>query len=253
MKRGEMKHPTTAVVVGGGSGIGASVVEEYRQVGVVPVVWDVAGDFDICCDISDAAAIEAAVAETCETIGVPDQLTITAGIGHSALLLDEPLEAFDRVIAVNTRGPWLVSRALAREMIAGDVPGSIVVASSISAHLADLAMGAYCASKAALNMLVKVASCEWAPFDIRVNAIGPGVTETPMLGRAPRDKGWLAGVSQRTPLRRLGRPSDVSQGIMALHALKWVTGQVLECDGGLSLHSPIDSYVEGYPARSSSS
>jgi NAD(P)-dependent dehydrogenase (short-subunit alcohol dehydrogenase family) len=92
-------------------------------------------------------------------------------------------------------------------------------------------------------MLVQVAAVEWGPLGIRVNAIAPGVTRTPMLGRGPaltvEGSPWLAGVAERTALGRIGEPEDVAQSIIALHSMKWVTGQVLECDGGLSLQSPI--------------
>jgi NAD(P)-dependent dehydrogenase (short-subunit alcohol dehydrogenase family) len=140
-------------------------------------------------------------------------------------------------------------RAVARAMIDEGRAGSIVATSSVSAHLVDRAMGLYCASKAALSMLVKVAACEWAPQGIRVNAVGPGVTETPMLGGAPTGTGWLQAVQGRTPLGRLGRPDDVAAAIRALHDLPWVTGQVLDCDGGLALHSPIDAFGEAAADR----
>ncbi len=157
-----MSRPNVAVVVGGGSGIGAAVLAEYQARGVTPMVWDIAGDYDVFCDISSPESVEAALSESMERVGVPDQLTITAGVGHGALLLDESVEAFDRIIAINTRGPWLVTRAVARELIASGVAGSMVVISSASAHVVDRAMGTYCASKSALSMLVKVAASEWA-------------------------------------------------------------------------------------------
>lgn len=236
-----------ALVVGGGSGIGAALVEAYRQRGVEPIVWDVAGERDVDCDISDPTAVESVTAATIDTYGVPTEISVTAGIGQSGLLIDESPEAWDRVLAVNTRGPWLVMRALARALAARSTPASIVVTSSISAHLTDRAMGLYCVSKAALNMLVQVAAAEWAPLGIRVNAVAPGVTETPMLGRAPTDRGWLLHVQQRTALGRLGQPGDVAEAILALHGLGWVTGQTLDCDGGLALHSPIDAFGETTP------
>ena len=104
-------------------------------------------------------------------------------------------------------------------------------------------MGLYCASKAALDMLVKVAAAEWGP-KVRVNAIAPGVTDTPMLGRAPRQGAWLSAVAGRTALARLGTADEVAEAIVALHAMRWVTGQVVAADGGLSLHSPIDAFGE---------
>jgi len=238
------------VVVGGASGIGAAVVESERAAGADVVVWDVAGTYDLKCDVTDAASIDAAVEETLTRVGVPSEVTVTAGIGHSGMLLDLPVDEWDRVIAVNTRGPLLAMRALARTMIDAGAPGSIVAVSSVSARLVDRSMGAYCASKAALSMLVQVAACEWAPYGIRVNAVGPGVTATPMLGRAPNpESGWLAAVQERTPLGRLGTADDIAQAIRALHDVEWMTGQIVECDGGLGIHSPIDAFGEAQRAR----
>jgi NAD(P)-dependent dehydrogenase (short-subunit alcohol dehydrogenase family) len=234
----------SVVVVGGGSGIGAAVVEAYRERGRSPLVWDIAGTHDVECDIADADAIDEALARTVERAGVPSELTVTAGVGHAGLLLDESVADWDRVMAVNTRGPLLVMRAVAKALIESRQPGSIVVTSSVSARLVDRAMGTYCASKAALSMVAQVAACEWGPHGIRVNAIAPGVTETPMLGRTLSDSGWLAGVTERTALGRLGRADDIAQAVLALHDLGWVTGQVLECDGGLGRHSPIDAFGE---------
>ncbi len=216
----------------------------YRAAGTTPVVWDIREPFDIGCDVTDPGSVDEALARTIEHAGVPEQLTITAGVGHSGLLLDEPLASWDRIMSINARGPLVVMRAVARSMIDAGTTGSIVATSSISAHLADRSMGLYCASKAALNMLVRVAACEWAPHGIRVNAVGPGVTVTPMLGGAPLDAGWLASVRDRTALGRIGHPVDIAQGILSLHSLEWVTGQILDCDGGLSLHSPIDAFGE---------
>jgi NAD(P)-dependent dehydrogenase (short-subunit alcohol dehydrogenase family) len=233
------------VVVGGASGIGAAVVAAERAAGADVVVLDIAGDLDVKCDVTDPASVDAAVRETLARVGAPSEVTVTAGVGHSGMLLDLPVEEWDRVIAVNTRGPLLVMRAFARAMIDAGAPGSIVATSSVSARLVDRSMGAYCASKAALSMLVEVAACEWAPHGIRVNAVGPGVTATPMLGRAPNtESGWLASVQGRTPLARLGTAEDIAGVIRLLHDAHWVTGQILEADGGLGLHSPIDAFGE---------
>jgi NAD(P)-dependent dehydrogenase (short-subunit alcohol dehydrogenase family) len=207
-------------------------------------VWDIAGPYDLECDVTDPDSVSDALARTVERVGVPDQVSITAGIGHSGLLLEETVESWDRVMAVNTRGPWLVMRAVAQALMDAGSTGSIVATSSVSAHLVDRAMGLYCASKSALSMIVRVAALEWAPFGVRVNAVGPGVTDTPMLGRAPTGSGWLQAVEDRTALGRLGQPDDIAQAVLALHELAWVTGQILDCDGGLSLHSPIDAFGE---------
>lgn len=227
-----------AVVVGGASGIGAAVVARHRAAGTRVVVWDLSDTADVACDISDADQVIAATEWTTTEHGVPDTVTITAGIGHSGMLLDLPSDDWDRVMGTNAKGVWLSMRALAQPMLASG-GGSIVAISSVSGRLADRSMGLYCASKAALDMLVRVAAAEWAPT-VRVNAVAPGVTDTPMLGRAPRDGAWLAGVANRTALGRLGSPDDIAESALAVHAMGWVTGQIVLCDGGLSLHSPID-------------
>jgi NAD(P)-dependent dehydrogenase (short-subunit alcohol dehydrogenase family) len=230
---------SSAVVVGGASGIGAAVVADYRARGVPVVVWDVAGEREISCDVSIPADIEKAVERTLADHGTPRWLTITAGIGHAGLLTEAPADDFDRVLRVNARGAWLTMRAFAGPM-ADAGGGSIVAVSSISGRLADRGMGMYCASKAALDMLVKVAAVEWAERNVRVNAVAPGVTQTPMLGPVPTDGGWLTGVRQRTPLGRLGNADDIAAAVLGLHELEWVTGQIVDCDGGLALHSPIN-------------
>jgi NAD(P)-dependent dehydrogenase (short-subunit alcohol dehydrogenase family) len=235
-----------AVVVGGGSGIGAALVAAYRAQGTPIVTWDIAGERDLTCDVTDPDAVERGVEETIQRFGVPHWVTITAGIGHGGLLLDVEPDEFDRVMAVNTRGPWLCLCAWARALRDERQPRSFVAVSSISARLVDRAMGVYCASKAALSMLVRVAAAEWGPFGLRVNAVGPGVTSTPMLGFGPspsvESSPWLAGVAGRTALGRLGEPEDVARVILAVHDMEWVTGQVIECDGGLGLRSPINAY-----------
>ena len=234
-----------ALVVGGGSGIGAALVSAHRAGGTTTVVWDVAGEHDVTCDVADPGAIDAAVDETRARWGVPAWVTVTAGIGHAGMLTDVSPEEFDHVLRVNARGPWLCMRAWARVLRAEGSPGSFVATSSISARLVDRSMGVYGASKAALSMLVKVAAEEWGPDGLRVNAVGPGVTNTPMLtGGAPSTGShpWLDGVVSRTSLGRLGEADDIARTILAVHAMEWVTGQVIECDGGLSLRSPIDAY-----------
>jgi NAD(P)-dependent dehydrogenase (short-subunit alcohol dehydrogenase family) len=231
-----------SVVVGGASGIGAAIATAQRAAGRTVLVWDIASPCDIVCDICDPKQIETAMGDTVGRVGVPDQVTISAGIGHSGPLLEIEPEEWDRVMAINTRGPWLAMRAAAGAMIDAKQPGSIVVTSSISSRLADRTMGAYCSSKAALDMLVKVAAREWAPHGIRVNAVAPGATDTPMLGGAPLETGWLKEVAGRTALGRIGEPADIAEAALALHEMDWVTGHILDCDGGLSLHSPIGPF-----------
>ncbi|BBZ40701.1 short-chain dehydrogenase [Mycobacterium conspicuum] len=228
-------------MTGGASGIGRETAGLLRDVGHDVVVWDLSGG-DIVCDVSDPDAVAAAMERTVREHGVPTRIVTCAGIGASGLLLKQPPAQWERVLAVNLTGTWLTIRAGAQAMIDAGVGGSIVAVSSISGTLVDRDMGAYCVSKAGVDMLVKVAAAEWGSHDIRVNAVGPGVTRTPMLADTARLPGWVDGLSERTALGRLGEAADVAGAIVGVLELPWVTGQIVHADGGLALHSPIDAY-----------
>jgi NAD(P)-dependent dehydrogenase (short-subunit alcohol dehydrogenase family) len=230
-----------AVVTGGASGIGSAVTARLRNAGARVVVWDIKGG-DIECDISDPGSVAAAADQTVAGHGVPDRLVACAGIGASGMLLDQSPDEWQRVIATNLSGTWLTMRAVARIMIDAGPGGSMVAVSSISGTIADRDMGAYCVSKAGVDMLVRVAATEWGIHGIRVNAVGPGVTRTPMLAKPEQLPGWVEGLSERTALGRLGEADDIAEVIVALLEMSWVTGQILFADGGLGLHSPIDAY-----------
>ena len=231
----------TAVVTGGGSGIGSAVVTRLRLAGNQVVVWDIK-DGDIGCDISDPDSVSEAAARTLAAHGAPNRLVACAGIGASGMLLDQSPNDWRRVIDTNLTGTWLTMRAVARMMIDSGSGGSIVAVSSISGTLADRDMGAYCVSKAGIDMLVRIAATEWGRYGIRVNAVGPGVTRTPMLAKPEQLPGWVEGLTERTALGRSGEPDDIAEAIVALLEMSWVTGQTLFADGGLALHSPIDAY-----------
>ncbi|WP_262491003.1 SDR family NAD(P)-dependent oxidoreductase [Mycobacterium simiae] len=230
-----------ALVTGGASGIGREVVARLRDAGHHVVVWDLA-DADIICDVSDPDAVSAAMEQTVRDHGVPTRVVTSAGIGSSGQLLKLPPAEWDRVLAINLTGTWLCIRAAAQAMVDADVGGSMVAVSSISGSVADRDMGAYCVSKAGVDMLVKVAAVEWGTHGIRVNSVGPGVTRTPMLPNLEAWPGWADGLSRRTALGRLGEASDVAGAIVGVLELPWVTGQLVHADGGLALHSPIDAY-----------
>jgi NAD(P)-dependent dehydrogenase (short-subunit alcohol dehydrogenase family) len=235
----------TAVVTGGGSGIGKAVAERLRKAGEDVVVWDIQGG-DIDCDISDCEAVAAAIQQTVAERGVPDRLVASAGVGALGMLIEHDPIDWRRVIDTNLTGTWLTMRAVARAMIEVGRGGSIVAVSSISGSVADRDMGAYCVSKAGVDMLVRVAAAEWGVHGIRVNAVGPGVTRTPMLAEAEKLPGWVEALTERTALGRLGCADDVAEAIIALLEMSWVTGQIVFADGGLALQSPIDAYGQAH-------
>jgi NAD(P)-dependent dehydrogenase (short-subunit alcohol dehydrogenase family) len=232
---------SVALVTGGASGIGREVAGRLREAGHDVVVWDLSGGH-IDCDISDPDAVSASMEQTVREHGVPTRVVTCAGVGASGMLLDQSTAQWGKVLGVNLTGTWLTLRAAAQAMVDAKVGGSMVAVSSISGTVADRDMGAYCVSKAGVDMLVKVAAVEWGSYGIRVNAVGPGVTRTPMLPNPERLPGWVEGLSERTALGRLGEATDVAGAIVGVLELPWVTGQIVHADGGLALHSPIDSY-----------
>jgi NAD(P)-dependent dehydrogenase (short-subunit alcohol dehydrogenase family) len=231
----------TAIVTGGASGIGCAVAARLRKAGEAVVTWDIEGG-DIHCDISVPDSVSAAVEATVAQHGPPTRLVTSAGVGATGLLLDQTPQQWQRVLDVNLTGTWLTMRAVARIMIEAGAGGSIVAVSSISGTIADRDMSAYCVSKAGVDMLVRVAAAEWGCHGIRVNAVGPGVTRTPMLAKPEALPGWVEGLTERTALGRLGQPDDIAEAIVAVLGMGWVTGQTVFADGGLALHSPIDAY-----------
>jgi NAD(P)-dependent dehydrogenase (short-subunit alcohol dehydrogenase family) len=231
-----------AVVTGGASGIGAAVVERLAAAGARPVVWDRAGG-DCRCDVSDPASVAEAMAATLASGGGPPAVLVTAaGIGGGLVpLLDVDARRWDEVLAVNLRGTMLCLQAVGRAMRDAGRGGAVVTVSSMSGRIPDRGMAAYCASKAGVDMLTRVAAAELGRLGIRVNAVAPGVVETPLTEGLSAVPGLLDGVRHRTPLGgRLGSADGIADAVMALLAADWVTGQSLVVDGGLALHSPLD-------------
>jgi NAD(P)-dependent dehydrogenase (short-subunit alcohol dehydrogenase family) len=146
-------------------------------------------------------------------------------------------EEWDRVFGVNLRGAFVSLRECARAMTDG---GVIVAVTSISGFLSERLMAHYGASKAGLAQLVRAAARELGARNIRVNAVAPGTTDTPMFVATERLPGYRDQVTRRAALGRVGTAADVAQAVVALCTLDWVTGQILAADGGVSLHSPID-------------
>ncbi|OYV23945.1 MAG: glucose 1-dehydrogenase, partial [Mycobacterium sp. 20-66-4] len=144
-----------ALVTGGASGIGCEVAGRLREAGHDVVVWDLSGG-DIACDVSDPDAVSAAMEQTVRGRGVPTRVVACAGVGASGMLLDQSPVQWGKVLGVNLTGTWLTLRAAAQAIIDAAVGGSVVAVSSISGTIADRDMGAYCVSKAGVDMLVKV-------------------------------------------------------------------------------------------------
>jgi NAD(P)-dependent dehydrogenase (short-subunit alcohol dehydrogenase family) len=235
-------HGARAIVTGGASGIGAATVAALQAAGArvasLDRLDDHAADVSIPTDIADEAQVVAGVAGAADALGGLDVAVVNAGVGGSAPLLDLSVAEWDRVLGVNLRGAFLTLRESAKAMVGRG--GSIVAITSVSGTLTERLMAHYSVSKAGLNALVRVAARELGQHAIRVNAVAPGTTDTPMFAATDRLPGYRERVVRRAALGRLGSPSDIAATVVALCRLDWVTGQVVAADGGLSLASPLD-------------
>jgi NAD(P)-dependent dehydrogenase (short-subunit alcohol dehydrogenase family) len=232
------------VVTGGASGIGAATVDALHDASARVAVLDLAaeskGDVHHQVDVGDEDALVAAVAAATEALGALDGAVINAGIGGMAPILHMTTAEWDRVMHINLRAAFVTLRECGRAMVGAQRPGSIVAVTSVSGFLTERRMAHYSVSKAGLAALVRVAAREFGAHGIRVNAVAPGTTDTPMFAATDRLPGYRERVAQRAALGRLGTADDVAAAIVSLLQLDWVTGQVLVADGGVSLASPID-------------
>jgi NAD(P)-dependent dehydrogenase (short-subunit alcohol dehydrogenase family) len=236
-----------AVVTGGASGLGAATAKRLASSGTTVITWDLSESADVVCDVADPDSVVAALRATVAKAGVPNILVAAAGIVNQGPFLDLRPDEWDRVMNVNLRGPFLCLQAVAREMIAHNLEGSMVVVSSISGLVTDPQVVPYSVSKAGALHLVRVVARELGEFGIRVNAVCPGPMEQTVQVRVPpvpasgplvrsqEDTDRLIGL---TPLGRIGRADDVAEAIVGLLTMGWVTGQVIAADGGTSLMTP---------------
>ena len=230
-----------AIVTGGASGIGAACVAQLRDAGARVVALDLAdapdADGSVRVDVADEDAVVAGFQEAVGQLGGLDVAVLSAGVGGSAPLLEMTTQEWDRVMNVNLRGAFVSLRECARAMTDG---GAIVAVTSISGFLSERLMAHYAVSKAGLAQLVRSAARELGAHGIRVNAVAPGTTDTPMFAATDRLPGYRERVTRRAALGRVGTADEVAQAVVALCTLDWVTGQIVAADGGVSLHSPID-------------
>lgn len=234
-----------AIVTGGASGIGAATVKLLRDRGARVAVLDLdpaAADADLAlqCDVGEEEQVVAAVRHVVDQLGTPTVAVLAAGISGLSPILRMEVDEWDRVHRVNLRGVFLTLREAARAMVDANQPGVIVATGSISGIVSDRAIVHYSTSKAAVHQLVRVAAGELGSRGIRVNAVAPGCTDTPMFASVEAIPGFREAVSNRSALGRVGTAQEVAEAILALVALDWVTGHVLVADGGLTLRSPMD-------------
>lgn len=256
-----------AVVTGGAGGIGRAVVRRLLARGAAVSVLDADGDaldrlraeFDAGTDgrrlrtapvdVTDPVAVFDAMAGAAACAGPPDALAACAGvIGQRVPALDVDVEAWRRVLDVHLMGTFHACRAFTRLRPrpapwspqpagpaggAGGAGASIVTVSSIVAAGGFTNQADYGTAKAAIESLTKVLAVEWAPLGIRVNAVAPGYTATPMVASMTAAGFDLGPVAARTPMGRLADPDETAAAIeFLLEDAGFVTGVVLPVDGG---------------------
>lgn len=245
-----------AAVTGAASGNGRAIAEKLLADGATLAAIDlnaealaeVFGDrpdvLQVQANVADEESVKAGFAQIAEAFGRLDVLVNNAGIVKFGTFEDLSRAEWDQVFAVNSTGPFLVSREAYPLLKAGDREHtrSIVNITSVEAHIVISSSGHpqihYNASKGALLQLTRALAVEAAQAGIRVNAVAPGFIETPFTAEAlgkDEVRNWLL---ERTPLGRIGKPEDVANGVafLASDEASWVTGTTLFVDGGWTIY-----------------
>jgi 3-oxoacyl-[acyl-carrier protein] reductase len=242
-----------AIVTGGGRGIGRAIARTLGAAGAsVAVAYhtsregaeaitaeiEAAGSqaLAVQTDVRRADQVEALVITVVERLGHIDALVNNAGIFTQDLQTELGEADWDAVLDTNLKGLWLCTKAVANQMIAQGKGGCIVNLSSINAvHPGFGGTAHYDASKGGVMAYTRSLAAELAPHNIRVNAVGPGLTDSPDLRKQAPE--LVSTVEARTPLRRLGQPEEMAKVVLFLVSplASWVTGQTVFADGGYLL------------------
>jgi NAD(P)-dependent dehydrogenase (short-subunit alcohol dehydrogenase family) len=232
-----------ALVTGASRGVGAVTVSRLLEAGVKVIAVSRTLDerrddqlLELSADLADPASARQVVAAGIEAFGRLDALVNNAALDLAVPLLETSVEDAQRVFAVNALAPlWMIQAAAPALSERG---GAIVNLTSRLAHIGVPEMAVYGASKGALRALTHGAAIELAPLGIRVNAVAPGMTETPLftewLADRPDPAAARAEVEGRIPLGRLATPEDVAAAILFLlsDSATHITGVTLPVDGG---------------------
>jgi NAD(P)-dependent dehydrogenase (short-subunit alcohol dehydrogenase family) len=236
----------TALVTGAGSGIGEAIAVAMAVAGARIVAVDInvgaavrtakaAGDdaLGLACDVTDRDACDALAVRVSAEIGAVSILVNNAGIIRRGKIGDANARRdWDDTLAVNLDGAYNMVTALL-DMLR-ETKGTVINIGSIQSFVALPNSAAYTASKGGIRLLTKALAMELGPMGIRVNAIGPGFTATPLNADARQNAEYMANFTGRIPLGRIGAPEDIAQPavFLASDMARYITGVTLPVDGG---------------------
>ncbi|MGH3947570.1 MAG: SDR family NAD(P)-dependent oxidoreductase [Pseudonocardiaceae bacterium] len=241
---GETGVPRVAVVTGGASGIGRATVTRLAADGFKVAVLDIGdaaaegADLALRADVTDPADVEGAFTEILDVFGRIDVLVNNAGITGSAeatVCHETPVEEWERVQAVNVRGPFLCTRAGLPTMLAQG-SGHVITVASVAGLIAFPGRCAYTTSKGAAVLFTKSVAVDYAAAGVRANAVCPGMVETPMTQWRLDQPELRAQVESKIPMGRVAKPEEIADAValLASDRLVYLTGHALVLDGGWS-------------------
>lgn len=252
-----------ALVTGGAQGIGRATAEAFAENGVKLVLCDInfagvsqtAREIEekygvevlpVKMDVSKSTDVEAGVAEGIEKFGHIDILLNCAGICIASMVVDTSEELWDKIIDIDLKSVFMLSKTVAKHMIEKGIKGRILTISSQASKVGEFGNGPYSVAKAGINTLTQVMAQELAPYGITTVAVCPGYVNTIIMQKVFQERGPLEGMSpdeykntlcSRVPLNRMAEPSEIGNfmAYLASEGAEYITGVAYTFAGGSTL------------------